>query len=176
MKHRSGVALGALLCVLEVGCGGSQAGPKQPQGESAEHSSEPESKPSASDEASAPEATESKPSAGPEGKPESSTGSEPTFPEGASVDQAAAAVPKGAARANIDPDRLAEPLQQESVYEPCKVGSQHFKLRVAVWAGHAVGVDVTTANKKLSECIDKQVRALSWPDKIHSLNTVEFSL
>jgi hypothetical protein len=49
-------------------------------------------------------------------------------------------------------------------------------VRIAVWAGHAVGVDVTTPNKKLAECIDKQVRALTWPDKIHSLNTVEFSL
>ena len=85
-----------------------------------------------------------------------------------------AAVPKGTPRANIDPDRLAEPLQQTSVYEPCKVGSQHFSVRVAVWAGQAVGVDVTTPNKKLADCIDKQVRALKWPDKVRSLNTVEF--
>jgi len=84
-------------------------------------------------------------------------------------------VPKGTARANLDADRLAEPLQQESVYEPCKVGSQHFKVRVAVWAGKPVGVDVMTPNKALAQCVDKQVRALTWPDKVHSLNTVEFS-
>ena len=41
MKHRSGVALGALLCVLEVGCGGSQAGPKQPQGSLLDDSKSP---------------------------------------------------------------------------------------------------------------------------------------
>ena len=36
--------------------------------------------------------------------------------ETASVDQAMALVPKGTARANIDPERLAEPLQKESLY------------------------------------------------------------
>ncbi len=45
-----------------------------------------------------------------------------------------------------------------------------------MWGGHAVGVDVTTSNKKLAECIDKQVRSIAWPDKVRSLNTVEYSL
>ncbi len=80
------------------------------------------------------------------------------------------------ARANIDPERLAEPLQQASLYEPCKAGAQHFKVRIAVWNGRAVGVDVTTASKPLAACIDKQIRSVQWPDKVRSLNTVEYSM
>jgi len=100
----------------------------------------------------------------------------PEFPDHASVSQAIAAIPRGAERANIDPGDLAEPLQSQSVYEPCKVGAQHFKLKVAVWNGRAVGVDVETANKKLAECIDTQVRSIEWRQKVRSLNTVEYAM
>ncbi|HVU04162.1 MAG TPA: hypothetical protein VHE30_20535 [Polyangiaceae bacterium] len=100
----------------------------------------------------------------------------PEFPENASVSQAIAAVPKGTPRANVDAETLAEPLQNQSVYEPCKVGTQHFKLKVAIWNGQAVGVDVTSPNKALASCIEKQVRGLSWPGKVRSLNTVEYSM
>jgi len=100
----------------------------------------------------------------------------PQFPEGATVAQAIGAVPKGTPRANIDEETLAQPLQQASLYEPCKVGTQHFKLKVAIWNGEAVGVDVTTPNKALASCIEKQVRGASWPHKVRSLNTVEYSM
>ncbi|HEX3597808.1 MAG TPA: hypothetical protein VHU80_22020, partial [Polyangiaceae bacterium] len=158
------------------GCGGSQPDAKQAGAESAQSTSESGTRTEVSHDTSETESAESKAASDDApAKAESGSAGDPTFPPGASVDQATAAVPKGAARSNLDADRLAEPLQQESVYEPCKVGTQHFKVRVAVWAGQAVGVDVTTPNKKLAECVDKQIRALSWPDKIRSLNTVEFS-
>jgi hypothetical protein len=92
------------------------------------------------------------------------------------VSQAIAAVPRGGQRANIDPDVLGAPLQNLSLYEPCKTGSQHFKLKIAVWNGRAVGVDVSSSNKRLAECVKKQVRTVEWPDKVRSLNTVEFTL
>lgn len=92
------------------------------------------------------------------------------------MSQAIAAVPTGTTRANIDQETLGEPLESEAVYAPCNVGAQHFKLRVAVWNGEAVGVDVTTPNKALAACIDKRVRALEWRHKVRSLNTVEYSM
>ena len=101
---------------------------------------------------------------------------EPAFPEHASVAQAIAAVPRGGERANLDPETLGEPLQDEALYAPCKVGGQHFKLKVAVWNGHAVGVDVATPNRKLAECIDERVRGVTWRDKVPSLNTIEYSM
>lgn len=104
------------------------------------------------------------------------TSGEPQFPEHASVAQAIAAVPVGTERANIDPETLATPLQDPSLYEPCKPGTQHFKIKVAVWDGHAVGVDVSTPNKKLAECVDERVRSIEWKKKVKSLNTVEYAL
>jgi hypothetical protein len=178
MTHGPRAALGAALCSLFLsGCGGAAPEPKDATDEAAAKSeSTEEPKTEKSSEGDAPAAAESKSEESDgEKKSDATSGGDPTFPEGATVDQAMAAVPKGTARANIDQDRLAEPLQQQSVYEPCKVGAQHFKVRVAVWAGQAVGVDVTTTNKKLADCIDKQVRAIKWPDKVRSLNTVEFS-
>jgi hypothetical protein len=39
-----------------------------------------------------------------------------------------------------------------------------------------VGVDVTTSNKALASCVEKQVRAIEWRDKVRSLNSVEYSM
>lgn len=103
-------------------------------------------------------------------------GPNPTFPESATVAQAMSAVPTGTTRANIDQETLGEPLESEALYAPCNVGTQHFKLRVAVWNGQAVGVDVTTPNKTLATCIDKRVREVEWRHKVRSLNTVEYSM
>lgn len=176
MTHGPLAALGAAICSLVLAsCGGAAPEPKDATNEAAKAEPKEEPKADSTGEGDSP-STESSNSSEESGEKKSDGASgDPTFPEGASVDQAMAAVPKGTARANIDEERLAEPLQQPSVYEPCKVGTQHFKVRVAVWAGQAVGVDVTTPNKKLADCIDKQIRAIKWPDKIRSLNTVEFS-
>lgn len=100
----------------------------------------------------------------------------PAFPENASVAQAIAAIPKGTQRSNIDPETLGEPLNKPEVYEPCKPGSQHFTVKVAVWDGKAVGIDVTTSNKALAECVKKQIQSIEWRDKVKSLNTVEFKM
>jgi hypothetical protein len=112
MTHASGVVFGAALCALfTVGCGGAQPEPKKPAAEPTQ-SSEPTAK-SDVGETSGADTTESKASEdGPAAKTDTASASDPTFPENASVDQATAAVPKGVARSNIDPDRLAEPLQQ----------------------------------------------------------------
>jgi hypothetical protein len=110
------------------------------------------------------------------GSKQGATAGDPDFKENATVDEAMAAIPKGTPRANIDEETLGEPLQNAALYEPCKVGTQHFKLRVAVWNGHAVGVDVTTTNKALASCIDKQVRGVEWRHKARSLNTVDYSM
>lgn len=100
---------------------------------------------------------------------------EPQFPENATVEEAIAAVPRGAERLNVDPDELGKPLQDPELYAPCKLGGSHFTMRIAVWNGKAVGIDVTSKNAKLADCIKEQVRGIEWPDKVRSLNTVEYS-
>jgi hypothetical protein len=172
--------------LLVVGCGGQcpeaasassasgaeEAAPATPAGQPPE---------SGSEKSSAESTKEASPAAGDSPKSESDSkpseaGPSPTFPENASVAQAINAVPTGTTRANIDQETLGEPLQNEAVYAPCNVGAQHFKLRVAVWNGQAVGVDVTTPNKTLAACIDKRVREVEWRHKVRSLNTVEYSM
>jgi hypothetical protein len=77
----------------------------------------------------------------------------------------------------MDQDALAEPLKDMKVYEPCKPRpNDHAKIRVAVWAGKAVGVDIETTpkNEKLADCINQQIRQLTWKDSVPSLNTIEF--
>jgi len=94
-----------------------------------------------------------------------------------SVNDAINAVPPAAERENIEPEVLGKPLSDPKLYEPCKLGAgAHFKLKVAVWDGRAVGIDVSTTpnNPKLSECIKAEVMKVTWPDKVKSLNTVEY--
>jgi hypothetical protein len=62
------------------------------------------------------------------------------------------------------------------LYESCKLGIAHFKVKVAVWDGKAVGIDLTTIpnNPKLGDCIKGRIREVTWKDKVKSLNTVEY--
>lgn len=102
----------------------------------------------------------------------------PAFKPGMTVEEAVAAVPSTAQRIQIEDEALAEPLKHPEVYEPCKLkGHQHFTVRVAVWQGKAVGLDVTTKpdSDELKSCLRTQIEALEWDDKVASLNTVEFS-
>jgi hypothetical protein len=101
---------------------------------------------------------------------------EPEFTEGMSVNEAINAVPMDTPTTNLEPEVLAKPLSDEKLYEPCKVGTTKFKLKVAVWDGRAVGVDAITTpkNDKLAECIKAAVRQVTWPDKVRSLNLVEY--
>jgi hypothetical protein len=47
-----------------------------------------------------------------------------------------------------------------------------------VWDGKAVGLDLTTTPKsqKFADCIAERLRSITWPDKVKSLNIVEYSL
>ena len=103
---------------------------------------------------------------------------EPEFKPGMSVNDAINAVPQGLPRVNIDPATLSIPLRDPNVYKPCKLaGNQHFTLKVAVWEGRAVGLDLKTQpqNAAVEECIRQQIGQLEWPDPVKSLNTVEYS-
>lgn len=102
---------------------------------------------------------------------------EPQFTDGMSVADAEKAVPRGAERANIDQETLSKPIQDESVYEPCKPGTAKVKLKIAVWDGKPVGIDVTSTpkNEKLVACVTERIKGLKWQARVKSLNTVEYS-
>jgi len=180
MKSRTITGLWVVVSLLTVGCGGSQ-----PEAEDASKAASDDSNKGAGDDGDKSESAkggdegsdssggdDSKKSA--DDKKDDAAG--PNFPENASVAQAIAAVPKGTQRSNIDPETLGEPLNKPEVYEPCKPGSQHFTIKVAVWDGKAVGIDVTTNNKALAECVKKQIQAIEWRDKVKSLNTGEYKM
>ena len=102
---------------------------------------------------------------------------EPQFTDGMSVADAIKAVPQGAERANIDQETLSRPIQDFAIYEPCKPGQEKVKMKIAVWNGKAVGIDVTATpkNDKLVACIKDRLKALTWQARVKSLNTVEYS-
>lgn len=103
---------------------------------------------------------------------------EPEFRSGSTVEEAINAVPPTAKRIQIEDDALAEPLKNPDLYAPCKLkASQHFTVRVAVWNGKAVGLDIATKPQSaaLESCLREQIESITWKDKVKSLNTVEFS-
>jgi hypothetical protein len=111
-------------------------------------------------------------------KPATEEAVEPTFTPDMSVEDAIKAIPQSAERVNVDQETLSKPLTDEGVYASCKPGAAHFTLRVAVWRGKAVAIDLTTTpkNPKLAECLKGRIRELTWPVKVPSLNTVEYSM
>src|SRR5450432_941159 len=123
-------------------------------------------------------ADDSAPKADAESTPKKEEVIEPTFTDDMTVEQAIKAIPQGTERVNVDQETLSKPLQEESLYAPCKAGSTHFTFKIAVWRGKAVAVDLTTTpkNPKLAECLKTQIRAITWPVKVPSLNTVEYSM
>lgn len=114
----------------------------------------------------------------PEPKAEKPSAAEPVFTEGMSVAEAVKAVPQGMERANIDQETLSKPLQDFAVYEPCKPGTAHLTIKIAVWDGRAVGLDVTSTpkNDKLVECVKERLKGLKWQAKVKSLNTVDYQI
>lgn len=102
---------------------------------------------------------------------------EPTFTADMSVADAINAA-KDTERMNVDQETMSKPLQDDALYAPCKAGTAHFSFRVAVWRGKAVAIDMTTTpkNPKLAECLKGRIRELTWPAKVPSLNTVEYSM
>ena len=175
---RAGLVLVGCGAVMFAACGGgTPSTPEVPEEPMAEETPPPAPEPAtdapAGDADSSPEAGEG------ENKPTAASGTEPEFKEGMSVDEAIAAVPRDAQRMNLDGDTLGKPLMNQTLYEPCKLGqNQKFKVRVAIWNGKAVGLDVTTQpnNPKAAQCIATQIRSVTWRDKVPSLNTVEFSM
>jgi len=107
-----------------------------------------------------------------------SSGVEPDFKPGMSVNEAITAVPQGGDRINVDQEVLSEPLLKHELYEPCMKGNEHFSLKLAVWNGRVVGIDITTKpkNEKLATCLREQLEKVTYKDKARSLNTVEFSM
>jgi hypothetical protein len=163
---------GGFSLFLLVACGGQTPPPEEPTMENTveEPTGEP---PPIEDEA--PKADEEEGKA--ETPPPKKEAPEPEFKENGTVDEAIAAVPPGTERLNIDQETLGKPLQDIALYEPCKLPpSAHFKLRVAVWNGKAVGLDLTSTpkNPKLEECIKGRIRELTWRDRVRALNTVEY--
>lgn len=101
---------------------------------------------------------------------------EPEFTTGMSV-AAAIEAARGTETINIDQETLGYPLTQPSLYAPCNVKQgDHFKLRVAVWNGRPVGLDLETKNAALKQCLTEQILDLTWKDKVKSLNIVEYEM
>ncbi|MEZ4220175.1 MAG: hypothetical protein R3B13_04535 [Polyangiaceae bacterium] len=156
-----------LLLGFAVGCGGSAPPPDVP-------AAEPAPEPAAPKVAEPEETPESVAESG----ETAAAGAEPEFRDGMSVDEAINAVPQGSERANIDQEALGKPISDMSLYEPCNAKeTEHVRMRIAVWDGRAVGIDltVTPKNERLAECVKEQLRKVTWRDKEKSLNTVEFA-
>jgi hypothetical protein len=168
----------ALGVSMTLGCGGANQAPEAPDAERESSGEAPggdersEESSETSDAASTGDA-----STGDGEKKEATPAAEPAFTPDMSVEQAQAAVPVGTERQNIEQEALGRPLQEPGVFDSCKVGTAKFKVRVAIWNGKAVGIDLETTpkNPALAECLKARVRELTWPDKVRSLNTVEFS-
>ena len=157
------------LVLLAAACGGSTPPAEDPSAASASSNTV---------EPPAPKSDDDAPKADAESSPKKEVVPEPTFTPDMSVEDAIKAIPQGTERVNVDQETLSKPLQEESLYEPCKPGSTHFKLRIAVWRGKAVAIDLTTTpkNPKLATCLKGRINDLTWPAKVPSLNTVEYSM
>lgn len=162
------------IALLFVGaCGGSQPPAESPEPVQEEPKPEPEPKAEPSDEPNEEPSGEAGKGEG-EGK---APAAEPTFKEDGSVDEAINAVPQGTPRVNVEQETLAKPLMDEALYKPCKMApNQHFRLKVAIWDGRAVGIDLTATpkNDKVVACIRQQIQGITWKAKVKSLNTVEY--
>lgn len=158
-----------------VAVGGVACAPNQP----------PEASPSQEDAAASsvdPNSAEPAESSKAEAEPSESSSpprvKAPEFRPGMSVAEAIDAVPQGGDRINVEQEALAAPLLNPELYDPCVKGHEHFRLKVAIWNGRAVGIDIVPAakNDKLVSCVRELLEKLEWPDRVSSLNTVEFSL
>ena len=162
--------VGVLLVGCGCACGGAAAPAEAPVAEPEAPAADTPSEPKAE----TAEAAEPKP----EPKPEKASAAEPVFTDGMSVAEAVKAVPQGMERANIDQETLSKPIQDFALYEPCKPGSARLTLKIAVWEGRAVGIDVTSSpkNDKLVACVKDRIKGLKWQAKVKSLNTVDYQL
>lgn len=159
----------SIVGIFLVACGGSEPPPQAPDAEApaADVAPPPAPKPDAV-------AEEPKEEPKPAEKP---AVAEPVFTDGMSVAEAVKAVPQGAERANIDQETLSKPIQDFAVYEPCNPGTAKIKMKIAVWDGKAVGIDLTATpkNDKLVTCLKDRIKGLTWQAHVKSLNTVEYA-
>ncbi|HTQ04541.1 MAG TPA: hypothetical protein VMI54_11825 [Polyangiaceae bacterium] len=171
--------LGCIFCLtLATACGGSEPSPEAPSSSAKDDASASAPTPSEPAPAAASDEAPSKPDAADKPAPASKQDvPTPPFKENGSVRDAVNAVPQGTPRLNIEQEELGRPLNNPDLYEPCKPGNAHFKAKVAVWDGKAVGLDLTTTpkNQKFADCIAERIRSVTWPDKVKALNTVEYS-
>lgn len=163
------VAVFSVLGLFVLACGGTEPPP--------EHPPQPEPVSPTVEEAPAPKPAGAEPASDEAPKAEKPPAVEPQFTDGMSVDEAIKAVPVGAERANIDQETLSKPIQDFALYEPCNPGTAKVKMKIAVWDGKAVGLDVssTPKNEKLVACVKDRIKGLTWQAKVKSLNTVEYS-
>jgi hypothetical protein len=104
-----------------------------------------------------------------------STRDKPEFRDGMSVEEAIRAVPTHYDYIGIDQDALERPLKDPEAFKPCRGAETHrFAIRVAVWDGKAVGIDVE-APPALRQCITEQIKKMEWRDKVQSINTIRYS-
>jgi hypothetical protein len=164
---RAETTLCLALCAFSSGCGGATPTPAEP--------AEP---PPAAEKPAEPKAAAT-PAAEP-AEPEAPTKVEvpkPVFTPNMGVEDAIKAVPQGAPRMNMSDEDMQRPLMEPKQYAKCAGKNPHFSLRVAVYDGGAVGVDISSKpkNAKMEKCIDALVRRMVWV-KVPSLNTVMFNL
>ena len=161
----------ALLLLATLACGGSV------QPVSAPSDAEPGPANAASDDEARGESKKAEPEAPAEAGANKADTPAPEFKANGSVLDAINAVPQGTPRLNIEQEALGRPLGNVELYEPCKPGNAHFKAKVAVWDGKAVGLDLTTTpkNAKFASCAAERIRSITWPDKVKSLNIVEYT-
>lgn len=169
---------GVILCsCVALLCAGCASSPPQAEPESPSDVTSSEALPQASAPGSSSSAQSADPAASGAKGPEDAA-AQPEFAPGMSVVDATNAVPAGGQRLDIEQEALAAPLMRPELYEPCELqGHHHFKVKVAVWDGRAVGLDVTTQpnDAKLESCLRQQLSGVEWKDKAKSLNTVEYS-
>lgn len=166
-------------------CGGtppSQRSAESPTASSAEPSTDDKSLPEGQDVPSDGSPEKSPPASASDtadpAPPPQAAKTEPEFRAGMTVNEAINAVPTGTERVNIDQETLEQPILRQELYAPCKLGpSQHFKIRVAIWDGRAVGLDIETTpkNEKVAACLREQIEGVRWSPKAKSLNTVEYA-
>jgi len=168
---RGGLSSGcALLVFVSLSCGGSGQQPASTPDEA--ETTAPEAAPSGD-----PEKPEKPEPDAPAEAGAHTAGPAPGFKANGSVLEAINAVPQGTPRLNIEQEALGRPLGNVELYEACKPGNMHFKAKVAVWDGKAVGLDLTTTPKsqRFADCVAGKIRSITWPDKVKSLNVVEYS-
>ncbi len=169
----------AVVASLAMGCAGAPPpAAADPSAESLPPAHETTSKPAAKTAAKQEKTEAAKPAEEDTAPPKKPAIPTPEFKPGMSVNAATSAVPDGIPRLNMEQDVLSAPLQNPDTYAPCKPNAaQHFKLRLAVWNGKVVGLDlsVTPKNAGFESCLREQLLKLEWKDRVESLNTIEYA-